>query len=308
VVIEKPQTGDFTALANGGFDLQYSPLLLMRTPAGGQMLFCQLDVTGRSAPDPAADRVAWNLLNWAFELPVSWERGVNAAGKFHWPSQYVGDEATRRFLESLGARFDPQITNEVFARVRVVGPGADLQQFWSRTRPGVSPRVVRDVFLFQAYGDLIQIWRAMLARSEKITHTELRDADRRQMPGIGPAELHFRSRVEIVGALPQGWSTQTGTLARSVGLGSEWFFCQVDPRRFDYTGPNKIYLKLTHNHTCTLLSRFLANAGVPMESRLPEYWATPVPGKAEPDQARWLHSYYLDTPVANDDPYRYNRW
>jgi hypothetical protein len=308
VVIEKPQTGDFTALADGGFDLQYSPLLLMRTPAGGQMLFCQLDVTGRSAPDPAADRVAWNLLNWAFELPVSWERGVNAAGKFHWPSQYVGDEATRRFLESLGARFDPQITNEVFARVRVVGPGADLQQFWSRTRPGVSPRVVRDVFLFQAYGDLIQFWRAMLARSEKITHTELRDADRRQMPGIGPAELHFRSRVEIVGALPQGWSTQTGTLARSVGLGSEWFFCQVDPRRFDYTGPNKIYLKLTHNHTCTLLSRFLANAGVPMESRLPEYWATPVPGKAEPDQARWLHSYYLDTPVANDDPYRYNRW
>jgi hypothetical protein len=308
VVIEKPQTGDFTALVDGGFDLQYSPLLLMRTPGRGEMLFCQLDVTGRSEPEPAAERMTWNLLNWAFELPVAPERGARAAGSSQWSSQYIGDEATRRFLESLGARFDPPRTDEMSPNVRVVGPGADLQQLWSPTRPGISARQVRDVFLFQPYRDLTHFRHAMSACSEKITHTELREADRWQMPGIGPAELHFRGRVEIVGAMPEGWSTQTGTLARSIGAGGEWFFCQIDPRQFDYTQPNKIYLKLTHNRTCTLLSRVLANEGVPMASRLPEYWATPPQGKAEPAQARWLHSYYLDTPVANDDPYRYNRW
>jgi hypothetical protein len=124
--------------------------------------------------------------------------------------------------------------------------------------------------------------------------------------GIGPAELHFRGRTEIVGVTPNGWSTQNGVLAQMPWASDE--FCQIDPRRFDYTGPNKVYLKLTHNRACTLLSRVLANAGVPMESRLPAYWTTPVEGKGDPAQARWLHSYYLDTPIANDDPYRYNRW
>jgi hypothetical protein len=306
VVIEKPQTGDFTALVDGGFDLQYSPLLLLRTPSRGEMLFCQLDVTGRSEPDPAADRVLFNLLNWAFELPVTQGKSAKALKKPEPVAEYTGDAATKRFLESLGTRFEPRAKTDVRQRIQVVGPGVDREQLQTVRSLGTSTFV----FLFQPRETLAQLGLSMFVRPDKITHTELCDADRVQslLRGIGPAELHFRGRTEIVGVTPQDWSTRTGTLAQIPWTSGYRFFCQIDPRQFDYTQPNKIYLKLTHNRTCTLLSRVLANAGVPMESRLPEYWTTPVEGTSDPARARWLHSYYLDTPVANDDPYRYNRW
>ncbi len=47
VLIEKPQRGDFLPLLDGGYSLQYSPLLEFRQGTG-VILFCQLDVTGRT--------------------------------------------------------------------------------------------------------------------------------------------------------------------------------------------------------------------------------------------------------------------
>ncbi len=54
VLIEKPARGDFLPILDGGFSLQYSPLLEYRE-GQGLVLFCQLDVTGRTETDPAAE-------------------------------------------------------------------------------------------------------------------------------------------------------------------------------------------------------------------------------------------------------------
>src|SRR5690606_10266324 len=53
VLIEKPARGDFRPVLDGGYALQYSPLMEHRE-GRGMVLFCQLDVTGRSEADPAA--------------------------------------------------------------------------------------------------------------------------------------------------------------------------------------------------------------------------------------------------------------
>jgi len=63
VLIEKPTTGDFLPLLDGGFSLQYSPLMEYREGTG-MVLFCQLDVTGRTERDPAADRIVSNILTY----------------------------------------------------------------------------------------------------------------------------------------------------------------------------------------------------------------------------------------------------
>ena len=63
VLIEKPARGDFLPIVDGGFSLQYSPLLEYRE-GRGMILFCQLDVTGRSEPDPAAETLARNMLQY----------------------------------------------------------------------------------------------------------------------------------------------------------------------------------------------------------------------------------------------------
>src|SRR5262249_51268383 len=54
VVIENPARGDFLPILDGGYALQYSPLLEYRE-GKGVVLFCQLDVTQRTAREPAAD-------------------------------------------------------------------------------------------------------------------------------------------------------------------------------------------------------------------------------------------------------------
>ena len=54
VLIEKPARGDFMPILDGGFGLQFSPLLEYRE-GKGMMLFCQMDVTGRTESDPAAE-------------------------------------------------------------------------------------------------------------------------------------------------------------------------------------------------------------------------------------------------------------
>ncbi len=47
VLIEKPACGDFLPIVDGGFSLQYSPLMEYRE-GKGMVLFCQMDVTGRT--------------------------------------------------------------------------------------------------------------------------------------------------------------------------------------------------------------------------------------------------------------------
>src|SRR5207253_6749506 len=63
VLIEKPACGDFLPVIDGGYGLQYSPLLEYRE-GKGMVLFCQVDVTARTEGEPAADALARNMLRY----------------------------------------------------------------------------------------------------------------------------------------------------------------------------------------------------------------------------------------------------
>src|SRR5947208_7740493 len=52
VLIEKPARGDFLPIPDGGYSLQYSPLMEYRE-GKGMILFCQMDVTARTAASPS---------------------------------------------------------------------------------------------------------------------------------------------------------------------------------------------------------------------------------------------------------------
>ena len=74
---------------------------------------------------------------------------------------------------------------------------------------------------------------------------------------------------------------------------------QVPPWMIDEKA--KPYLRTSKRHAKAMASRLLANVGAGFETPLGARFAAPV------EQA-WLKSYYLDTPEAGDDPYRYYRW
>ena len=66
-LIEKPACGDFTPIVDGGYGLQYAALMEYRE-GKGMILFCQMDVSGRTEQDPAAEKIVRNILRYASEL------------------------------------------------------------------------------------------------------------------------------------------------------------------------------------------------------------------------------------------------
>ncbi len=72
VLIEKPTCGNFMPIADGGFSLQYSPLMEYRE-GKGMVMFCQMDVTGRTEEEPAALKLVQNIINYV----AGWEPQPN---------------------------------------------------------------------------------------------------------------------------------------------------------------------------------------------------------------------------------------
>ena len=82
VLPEKPSVGDWRALVDGAFDLQYAPLLDWRI-LRGRVTFCQLDVTARTVADPVADDLVQALVA-RLAAPVGWPRWPRALGRRAW--------------------------------------------------------------------------------------------------------------------------------------------------------------------------------------------------------------------------------
>jgi hypothetical protein len=223
-------------------------------------------------------------------------------------------------LTDLGARLEPveraalvgRLNNQLDAEAAptvILGPMGNPAALRA-IRPALERSAARVLVLCQPADVLDELGDILQTRRASILHTPLRPGDTAQpwLQGIGPAELHFRARTDVLGVLPSdGFALSTGLIAACDVGRSRWMFCQVDPRQFDHTQQNREYLKLTENRTRTLLSRVLAGAGVPLESPLVEFWTTPTGPDGE-DEPRWLRSYYLDPLEATDDPYRYKRW
>ncbi|NQT39692.1 MAG: hypothetical protein HQ581_19500, partial [Planctomycetes bacterium] len=113
VLIEKPPRGDFLPILDGGYSLQYSPLMEYRE-GKGMMLFCQMDVTGRTESDPAAETLARNVLDYV----STWKPSPGRK------AVYVGDPAGKSHLRSAGVPLNSYQRGKLTTdQVLVVGRG-----------------------------------------------------------------------------------------------------------------------------------------------------------------------------------------
>jgi len=126
VLIEKPSKGDFLPILDGGFSLQYSPLLEYREGAG-LVLFCQLDVTGRTEAEPAAEILMRNILDYV----AAWQPPPRRQ------AMYVGDRAGQQYFQSdiqLLPYNPEQLNPEHTVLIVGTGGGAQLAQDKERVR------------------------------------------------------------------------------------------------------------------------------------------------------------------------------
>ena len=295
VFIEKPARGDFLPILDGGYNLQYSPLLEYRE-GKGMVLFCQVDVTGRSESEPAADALIRNILKYV----SAWK----PAPRRH--ALYVGDPAGKRHLESTGLSLGSYEKGELrMDRVLIVGPGGGYRL------AGDAAALAK--WLKQG-GNLLAIGfdkadaqaflpsKIEIKKGEHISAYFETPAFDSPLVGIGPADVHNRDPRNV--PLVCGGASVIGNGILAKAENANLVFCQFVPWQFDHK--KQMNLKRTFRRASRVVTRLAANMGVAVATPLLAHFHSPVE-PSRPEQ-RWLNGLYLDMPEEWDDPYRFFRW
>jgi hypothetical protein len=295
VLIEKPPRGDFLPIIDGGYSLQYSPLMEYRE-GRGMLLFCQLDVTSRTESDPAAETLARSVLDYASKWTSPPRR----------TAVYVGDLAGKSHLESAGVTLNSYQRGKLTAdQVLVVGKGGgrklaeDAASIANWLKAG--GHVLAVGLDEQEANAFLPMKVAMKNREHIASYFEPFGIDS-LLVGVSPADVHNAEPREL--PLVAGDSAiGNGVLGKISG--ANVVFCQLAPHTLKSPEPQH-NLKRTRRRASFQLTRLLSNLGVSSSTPILDRFATPVGGDA--DQQRWLDGLYLDVPEEWDDPYRFFRW
>ena len=268
--------------------------------AGAWILFCQLDVTGRTEPDPAADTLVHNLLRYAVEL----ERPPCPAGR---AVVYAGEPAGLAHLESAGISAIPYDGGKLATdQVLVVGPGggpdprgrrpahrrlarrrADICWPSASTRPSSTPSCPRSPH----------------PKAEHIAAFFEPPPAGSPLAGVGPADVHNRDPRDLPLVTRRGRHPRRRRPGRPPRLAtsSSASSCpgsSTTPASRTSSGPSAA--PRSWSPACS------PTWAPPSETPLLDRFATPV--AAAGSEPRWKTGLYLDQPEEWDDPYRFFRW
>ena len=261
----------------------------------GMVLFCQMDVTGRTENDPAADRLARNILEYA----SAWKPAPNRK------VLYVGDPAGKSHLEKAGVAVGAYEGGNLSAdQVLVVGPGGGPKLAASAAAVGDWLKAgghLLAIGLDEADAGALPVKVSMKKAEHIATCFEPFPADS-PLAGIGPADVHNRDPREL--PLVSGGAVAVGNGVLAKAESANVVFCQLVPWAFDY---GKQYnLKRTYRRASFVVARLLAGMGGAGSTPVLARFRSPVDA-ASPEK-RWLDGLYLDPPEEWDDPYRFFRW
>jgi hypothetical protein len=281
------------------------------------VIFCQLDVTGRTENEPVAETLVRNLLQYV----SAWKPAPRRQ------AVYVGEPAGRDHLESIGVSPGSyESGNLPPGGVLVAGPGC------SQKLAGKKAAIVDwlkaggnilAIGLDQPDADAMLPLKVSMKKAEHISAFFEPSGMNSLLRGVGPADVHNRdpkeislvsraSRPRTEGGTPSAQRGQDGRdTAQAIGdgvlaraEGANVVFCQLVPWQFTHN--EQANLRRTARRTSFLVSRLLANMQVAGSTPLLERFSKPV--GADESQGRWLDGFYLDEPQEWDDPYRFFRW
>ena len=226
VLIEKPPIGDFLPIIDGGFSLQYSPLLEYRE-GKGLVLFCQMDVTGRTEKDPAAARLVAHLLSYISD--PSHRKAAPAR-----TALYVGDPLGQRHLERAGIAAGSYQGGALSDKqVLVVGRGGG--QILKRHVPDLARWLKAGGHLLALELDAKEAntflpTAVRTSRQEHIATCFEPPGVASPFAGVAPADVHNRDPREL--PLVSGGAKALGNGVVAQAEGANVVFCQLAPYRF----------------------------------------------------------------------------
>jgi hypothetical protein len=262
----------------------------------GVVVLCQIDVTGRTEEDPAADRLLANVLRYVADYAPPVVREV----------LYAGPDAGRKHLEQMElAVAGYEGGTPKAGQVLVVAPGGG--RALAASAPAVRAWVKAGGHVF-ALGLGREEAGSFLPFSIETQRREyicsVFDPPKRTslLAGIGPADVMNRDPREV--ELVSGGAEVTGDGLLAVAREGNVVFCQMAPWDLDYHA--YYHQKRTFRRLSCLVARVLGNMGVALPTPILRRFSAPV-GRSAPED-RWLTGLYLDRPQEFDDPYRYFQW
>jgi len=295
VLIEKPACGDFLPILDGAYSLQYSPLLVYRE-GKGMIVLCQVDVTGRTESDPAAEKLFHNLLeyvsNWR---PTPSRQAV-----------YLGETAGRQHFENAGLSLTPYTGSDLSPnRVLIIGPGD--KPILTERKTAIEDWLAKGGQILALGLDQTDInaWlpgQIVTTSGEHISAYFNPFETASTLAGVSPAEVHNRDPRALPLITAGARIVGNGVLA--LGNKGQVVFCQLVPWQFN--DHRRLNVKRTYRRVSCLVSRILANMGVASSAPLLERFHQPVLQSTQ--EKRWSKGFYLDQPQEWDDPYRFFRW
>jgi len=294
VLIEKPACGDFLPILDGGYSIQYSPLMEYRE-GKGMVLFCQMDVSARTEADPAAEALARNILQYV----STWKPAPTRK------PLYAGDPVGKSHLERAGISPGTYEGGKLSPdEVLVVAPGGGRKL-------AASAAAIAD--FLKAGGNILAVGldeqeanaflpvKVGMKRAEHIAAYFDPFGKDSLLAGVSPADVHNRDPRDL--PLVSAGATVIGDGVLAKARNANVVFCQLLPWQFDVGKQNT---KRTFRRTSFLVTRLLANMGAAGATPILDRFHSPV--DAAKAEKRWLDGLYLDVPEEWDDPYRFFRW
>ena len=242
--IEKPHHSGWTPILECEFDLAYTPLMELSL-GKGLVVWCQLDLEGRTGPDPVAEHLAARIMDYAEAVrprpraPAAW---------------YLGGKQGAGLLKSMGMSFRNTAAVPKEPGLLVVGPDGKagdpaLNRFLESGG--------RVLFMPRKAGNLPLGFKALTASDF---------AGSLQVPAwaeaVGVSSSDLRLRCGITAApltASPGEVASDGLLGRRIAGKGVAVFTQIAPWMLD--AEKKTYMRYSSWRTTRLLTQLLANLG-----------------------------------------------
>jgi beta-galactosidase len=288
--IEKPHRAGWRPLLEGEFDLAYSPLMEMDL-GRGRILWCQMDLEDHASSDPAARRLARQVIVHALTAPAR-PRAARVV--------YIGGDEGAAVLDGTGVRYErtAALPANPAGALAVIGSGAPVPPAALSAFLAAGGRAMVlarntgvDIVRKEAFGGVSD--STQVPRWPEASGLSVSDLRRRT---DGEAWL-LTDEKENKGEVGAG-----GLLARqSVGKGV-LLYCQIDPAALQ--ADKNTYLRQTRWRQTRALTQLLSNLGAEFaeDSRL----FRPLTPSAS--KAAQYHPDYQEDLALGDEPYRFYNW
>jgi beta-galactosidase len=241
--IEKPHRSGWTPLLESEFDLAYSPLMELGF-GRGKVLWSQLDLEDHALLDPAAHRLARQLIEYSTKAPFAPRVATT----------YIGGETGSALLTSLGVQFQSATTLPASGLV-VVGLDATISdsQLENFARGGGKVLFLARRNATGAAGLQLQQKTDFIGSLQTPAWPEAR--------GLSASDLRWRNTGSAwLAASGNGWQIAAdGLLARRPVGNGLMLWSQIDPQNLP--ADEKTYFRLTRWRQTRALSQVLANLG-----------------------------------------------